>query len=621
MANLIAATARALNRRPGTDVQARAPVAIGPRHQVPTTATNLFAASEATRALHAYRASSAVYSIVLRRASDAARIPWALYRNTPSAEGVDDNRTEIPDHAMLRVWRRPNPTYQKTGRAFRQIMLMWLDIIGEATAVVTTWGPGRMAQPSELWPVRPDRLAPIPDPYNGIAGWIHTSEDGEQTPLRDDQVLQIKYPNPLDPLRGLSPVLATMIEIDASILSAEWFRDFYLNSAQPGGIVGTDEHLTRGDMDEWILRWNEQHGGPGNAHRVALMDKGAKWMGSTMSMVDQQFVELNQMTRGHVREAFGMPKTIMGQTEDVNRATADAAQVVYARYGLQDRIDLLGEMANVELLPRYSTARVPAGAPPKYCLEPAEDVVPADREADNAERDSRVGAFAAVVDRGGDPDETLKAFGLPRITVTKPASPPQLGQPDDDGGDGRSSSPGGRRGPNTPPEADPDGTEPTAAARIMRIVAQVRDDIDPLDLLDDDDNPDQPLPTLQNSWDLALTALLADYAEIEADIKDGIVAQLEQHLTAAGLDGLERLTVDTTAVAERLQAAMEQVAVEAAADMIDDADADGHRVAEPDLDLEALARAARGVAQILGNRLASSAKGAVLRSWSADNDA
>jgi phage portal protein BeeE len=71
----------------------------------------------------------------------------------------------------------------------------------------------------------------------------------------------------LDPYRGLSPVLSILPDLDTSRYAAEWSRAFFINSAQPGGIIEVPQPLSDPDFDQLRDRWNEQHKGVGNAHR------------------------------------------------------------------------------------------------------------------------------------------------------------------------------------------------------------------------------------------------------------------------------------------------------------------------------------------------------------------
>src|SRR5207247_667199 len=131
--------------------------------------------------------------------------------------------------------------------------------------------------------------------------------------------------NPMDPYRGLSPILSILPDLDTSRYAAEWSRAFFINSAQPGGILQFDQRLSDGQFNELRDRWAEQHKGVANAHRVAILEQG-KWIDRTISQRDMQFVELRGATADRIREAYGISKTAIGDFEDINRASALAAK-------------------------------------------------------------------------------------------------------------------------------------------------------------------------------------------------------------------------------------------------------------------------------------------------------
>ncbi len=47
--------------------------------------------------------------------------------------------------------------------------------------------------------------------------------------------------DPIDPYRGLSPLRAAMLDVESSVFASEWQREFFQNSAMPGGVVTTDQ--------------------------------------------------------------------------------------------------------------------------------------------------------------------------------------------------------------------------------------------------------------------------------------------------------------------------------------------------------------------------------------------
>jgi HK97 family phage portal protein len=361
------------------------------------------------------RAMSAVptlFAIVDRTSNATALVDWKLWRTAKS--GREEDRVEVTSHAALDLWNRPNPFMPR--QEFVEAQGQHYDLTGEAWWVISTAG----SLPLEMWPVRPDRMMPVPDRDKFLLGYMYTSPDGEQIALELGQVIQIRRPNPLDPYRGLSPVLSILPDLDTSRYAAEWATAFFRNSAQPGGIIEIPTTLQDNEFNQLRERWNEQHRGVGNAHRVAILEHGT-WKDRTISQRDMQFVELRGATRDAIREAYGISKTAIGDFEDINRATALAAKAWFAEQMTVPRLERIKAALNYELLPMYGA--LGKGLEFDYC-----DPVPPDAETEALLLTARANAAAALIAVGMDSAGTLSAVGLPEIAYAgAPALPSARG--------------------------------------------------------------------------------------------------------------------------------------------------------------------------------------------------
>lgn len=351
-----------------------------------------------------------LFAIVNRTSNATAQVEWKLYRTATS--GMDEDRKEVTNHAALDLWRQPNKFM--TQQEFTEVIQQHLDLTGEAWWVISR--NARSSLPLELWPVRPDRMEPVPHPTDYLSGYIYRAPSGEQVPLALNDVVFLRTPNPLDAYRGMGPVQSVLTDLDATKYSAEWNRNFFLNSAEPGGIIEYDKTLSDNEFAEFQTRWGEQHRGVANAHRVALIERGMRWVDRAFSQRDMQFAELRDVSREVIREAFGFPKPMLGATDDVNRANADAAELVFARWLVVPRLERIKQALNHDLLPMYGTTG--AGLEFDYC-----HAVPADREADARDLTAKANAAQALATAGYYGPAIAAAVGLPEI---------QFGDPDSD---------------------------------------------------------------------------------------------------------------------------------------------------------------------------------------------
>jgi HK97 family phage portal protein len=369
-----------------------------------------------TAQLEAMGSLGTLFSIVNRVSTAQAQVEWKLYRKRTDGRTIlgptSDTRVEVHRHQALNVWNKPNPFM--TQAEFIEALTQHIELTGEGWFVANS--NDILNFPTEIWIPRPDRMSIIPSKEDFISGYVYNGPDGEKIPLDTDQVVMVRVPNPMDPYRGMGAVQTILTDAYSIEASTEWSAKFFANSAEPGGIIEIPDGYTDEQFTQFKERWSETHRGVNNAHRVGLLENGAKWVSNTYSMRDLQFAELADVKRAVIREAFGISKTMLGLTEDVNRATAEAAEFVFGKWVLVPRLDRIRDALNNDFLPMFGPAG--EGVEFDYVSPVPEDL---DREA--AERTSKVAAAVALVNAGWDAAEVLDSMGLPEMTFTKKVAP------------------------------------------------------------------------------------------------------------------------------------------------------------------------------------------------------
>ncbi|WP_433893045.1 phage portal protein [Streptomyces sp. CA-111067] len=361
--------------------------------------------------MRAQGSSGVLFAIVDRIITAYSQVEWKLYKKAPS--GLVEDRVEVTSHPALDMWRQPNPFM--TGEAFREATQQHEELTGEQWWLIAR--DPRFTMPLELWPARPDRMEPVPDPVEFISGYRYRSPAGEQVPLALDEVVFQRRPSPLDPYRGLGPVQTVLTDMDAARYGVEWNRNFFLNSAQPGGIIEVDRRLEDDEFDEARDRWAEQHRGVSAAHHVAIIENGLKWVDTKFTQRDMQFAELSEVSDEKVRQAFGFPKPMLGTVSDVNRANADAAELVLSRWLLVPRLTRTRAALNTRILPMYGP--LGEGYEFDFVSPVAEDI-----EAATTQLVGRATALQALVNAGVYGPDAAIAVGLPAMDFGAPDSDP-----------------------------------------------------------------------------------------------------------------------------------------------------------------------------------------------------
>ena len=281
-----------------------------------------------------------LFAVVNRIAQSIAAQEWKLYR----VQGGD--KIEVDSHPAIDLWKSANPFI--TREDFLETSQQHMELVGEMWWVLVRNGAG---VPVELQVVRPDRMKPIPHPTEFIAGYEYRV-GATAMALEKDDVIFTRNPNPLDQYRGIGVVQSMMVDLGAERLAAEWMQNFFRNSAEPGGVIEFPTNLQDADFERLAERWRMQHQGVANAHRVAILERGT-WKDRKITQRDMQFEQLRRFERDQILGAFGMPLPIMGITESVNRANAEAAEVMYARWLIRPRLMRIRSALNEKLLKLY----------------------------------------------------------------------------------------------------------------------------------------------------------------------------------------------------------------------------------------------------------------------------
>lgn len=128
-------------------------------------------------------------------------------------------------------------------------------------------------------------------------------------PARD--VLHVRLHTPRHPLKGVSPILATVLERAMAGAALNQQVAFYLNAARPSFMLETDQQLTKEQTAELRQRWNEQTQGE-NAGGTPILAWGLKAKPVTISADDALLADMLKITDQSIALAFRLPLQVLG---------------------------------------------------------------------------------------------------------------------------------------------------------------------------------------------------------------------------------------------------------------------------------------------------------------------
>ena len=164
-----------------------------------------------------------------------------------------------------------------------------------------------------IWPLRPDRVRILPDKQRYIRGYVYYGLM-EPVAYTSEEIIWIRYFNPLEEFAGLSPLAPLRLSADMGLDALKYNRNFFKNSAQPDVIFTTEEAMSDEEVEDFYERWEKHYKGPGNAHRpdIASFIKDIKTLGFSPNPPKDTDGRREDSGRGWVRELQGRWPGLLG---------------------------------------------------------------------------------------------------------------------------------------------------------------------------------------------------------------------------------------------------------------------------------------------------------------------
>ena len=283
-----------------------------------------------------------VYKCVTVIANNFPQAPWILLG--PNGEPLP------PTHPLFKLFKRPNDTM--SGFDLWSSTSTFYTLYGEAfwylvTSVGQEMGTSKM--PAEIIVLDSKKMKEVVDPNSGdLMGWLYNGN----VSLSLDDVIQFKNTNPYNRFRGLSPLDACNIEVRSDYKASVYQAKFFENNAIPGMVLKTDREDTStfAELKKLVRLWEQGHKSVDNAHKTGILRGGMSFETVGLNQQEMDFINSRAFTRDIVLSVFGVPKTLAGFTEGINRATADTQKRIFWQETLKPQMLRMQERINTRLI-------------------------------------------------------------------------------------------------------------------------------------------------------------------------------------------------------------------------------------------------------------------------------
>lgn len=277
-----------------------------------------------------------VFIAVDKVAKSVSSVRFKVMKYDKSGDDV-----EVYDGELVNFLAQPAKKF--TGKQFIYLTTAYKELTGNAF-----WN---VSDKKEMWPLIPTAVTPNTTKDGVITGYKYQL-GAMKKDYTFEEVVHDRYVDPRNPYWGTGKLAKIASWVDTNTYANEFNRLFFLNGAQFGGFIETEEE-SKERISLIKLGIANDHAGVKNAHKIGVLPKGSKFAPATATMHDMQFAEMDDRNRDKILGAFGVPKTLVGFTTEVNRASAEAAEYVFAKYTVKPIVDEFVEFLNQYIVPIF----------------------------------------------------------------------------------------------------------------------------------------------------------------------------------------------------------------------------------------------------------------------------
>ena len=320
--------------------------------------------------LRLYSRSPWLRAAVGRISQSLAAVPWTAYM--PDGGDVANRRTialqlkranpkarkrlvtrykqagnliELPDHPIVGFLDAGNAHH--TGVVARRLTQTYLDLQGEVFWVIERTSGGL---PAEYLPVPGTWVSRTP---SSDSPFYEINHGSWRAKIPQDDVVWIRDPDPENPYgRGSGIAMALGDELESDEYAAKMLKAKFYNNNIPAGLFTVDG-IDGDEVQRVKAKLDKEHRGFGKWGRAHVFNREVKFQQVDQNLQQSQFVEIREFERNAIIQVFGVPPEILGIVENSNRATIESADLMFSRYVLVPRLELMRDCLQARIAPWF----------------------------------------------------------------------------------------------------------------------------------------------------------------------------------------------------------------------------------------------------------------------------
>jgi HK97 family phage portal protein len=271
-------------------------------------------------------------------AEDIAQLPFAVYRSLP-----DGGSEQIPAHPVHKLIKT-KPNADQTAFEMREQLGLHVVLTNNAYC----WKNIVRGQVQELLPFEPHLVRP--ERKNGETIYWLTLDDGKQVDVPKREIWHLRGPS-WNGWQGLDGIRLMRDTIGLALALENHGSRMFSNGATVGGLLSTEQSLSKQQSDDLRASWESRQAGGENAYKTAVMWGGMQWKPMATPNDSAQFLETRRFQVEEACRHFKVLPIMVGHADKTTTyASAEQMVLIHLRQTLGPWLTRMEQSANCNLL-------------------------------------------------------------------------------------------------------------------------------------------------------------------------------------------------------------------------------------------------------------------------------
>lgn len=291
---------------------------------------------------------SACWAATRLYAETTASLPLWIYERLRDRKG----KQSADDHPLFRLLHTgPNP--EMDAFTFWESRIHHVVNWGNGFAEIERAKSGRILN---LWPIHPSRVKPdrTQDADRSRIYRVRNNNGRPDTIIPVEDMFHVVGVLSEDGLWGKGVIAQARESIGLGLSTERYGSAFFGNGGRPGGVLETAAKYNEVANRELRDSWKRVHGGPGQAHEIAILWNGLSYKPIDIPPEDAQFLETRQHNITEIARWYRLPVHLLAELTRSTNNNIEAENLGFVIHSLRPLLVRIEKAIARQLLGRDS---------------------------------------------------------------------------------------------------------------------------------------------------------------------------------------------------------------------------------------------------------------------------